>query len=145
MPIKPLSQTDSFLPLNTVPDWLLRIDVLRSLRLHKRLAIIIALVTLALGSAFYARHRPTYDATSVVYVSPNFPATFSSSQEQQYPYDSFIEEQVHSVEGFNVLADALRGLKPGVWQFPGETLESAVDRLQKSLVVKRDGLSYQVM
>ncbi len=145
MPIKPLSQTDSFLPLNTVPDWLLRIDVLRSLRLHKRLAIIIALVTLALGSAFYARHRPTYDATSVVYVSPNFPATFSTSQEQEYPYDSFIEEQVHSVAGFNVLADALRGLAPGVWQFPGETLESAVDRLQKSLVVKRDGLSYQVM
>ncbi len=144
MPIKPLSQTDSFLPLTTVPDWLLRIDVLRSLRLHKRLAIVIALVTLALGAAFYARHRPTYEATSVVYVSPNFPATFSTSQEQEYPYDSFIEEQVHSVAGFNVLSDALRGLKPGVWQYPEETLESAVDRLQNSLLVKRDGLSYQV-
>ena len=96
------------------------------------------------GVTFRARHRPTFEATSVVYVSPNFPATLKASEEQDYPYDSYIEEQVHSVAGYNVLTDALRKLKPGVWRFPGESLESAVDRLQHSLTVKRDGLSYQV-
>ena len=80
----------------------------------------------------------------MVYVSPNFPATLKASEEQDYPYDSYIEEQVHSVAGYNVLTDALRKLEPGVWRFPGESLESAVDRLQHSLTVKRDGLSYQV-
>ena len=68
-----------------------------------------------------------------------------TSQEQEYPYDSFIEEQVHSVTRFNVLSEALRRLNPGVWRYPGETAESAVDRLQHLLTVKRDGLSYQVM
>src|SRR5208282_2637149 len=104
------------------------------------LATLIALSVIGLGLAFWARHRPTYEASSVVYVSPNFPATFSTSQEQEYPYDSFIEEQIHSVAGYNVLTDALRRLKPGVWQYPGETVESAVDRLQHLLTVKRDGL-----
>ena len=86
-----------------------------------------------------------YEASSVVYVSPNFPATLAASEEQEYPYDSYIEEQVHSVTRYNVLSEALRKLKPGVWQFPGEALESAVDRLQHLLTVKRDGLSYQVL
>ena len=144
MPIKQLSQSGSFLPVTSTPDWILRIDVVRSLRLHKMLAALIALFTLGLGTVFLARHQPTYEATSVVYVSPNFPATFSTSQEQEYPYDSFIEEQVHSVTGYNVLMDALRKLKPGIWQYPGETVESAADRLQRLLTAKRDGLSYQV-
>jgi succinoglycan biosynthesis transport protein ExoP len=144
MHIKQLGQSESSLPVTSTPDWMSRIDVVRSFRLHKMLATLTALLTLGLGVAFLARHHPTYEATSVVYVSPNFPATLSASQEQEYPYDSFIEEQVHSVAGYNVLADALRRLKPGVWRYPGETAESAVDRLQGLLTVKRDGLSYQV-
>ena len=144
MPIKQLSQSKSFVPGNTLPGWISRIDVLRSLRLHKVLATAIVLSTVTLGLAFRARHQPTYLATSVVYVSPNFPATLKVSEEQEYPYDSFIEEQVHSVSGFNVLVDAIKRLPPGVWQFPGESLESAADRLQHLLTVKRDGFSYQV-
>jgi polysaccharide biosynthesis transport protein len=117
---------------------------MRSLRLHKMLATLIALLVISAGVTFRARHRPTFEATSVVYVSPNFPATLKASEEQDYPYDSYIEEQVHSVAGYNVLTDALRKLEPGAWRFPRESQESAVDRLQHRLTVKRDGLSYQV-
>jgi uncharacterized protein involved in exopolysaccharide biosynthesis/Mrp family chromosome partitioning ATPase len=117
---------------------------MRSLRLHKMLATLIALFVIGVGVTLRARHHPTFEATSIVYVSPNFPATFKASEEQEYPYDSFIEEQVHSVAGYNVLTEALRRLKPGVWQFPGESLQSAVNRLQHILTVKRDGMSYQV-
>jgi polysaccharide biosynthesis transport protein len=117
---------------------------MRSLRLHKMLSTLIALLVVSVGVTFRARHRPTFEATSVVYVSPNFPATLKASEEQDYPYDSYVEEQVHSVAGYNVLTDALSKLEPGVWRFPGESLESAVDRLQHRLTVKRDGLSYQV-
>lgn len=144
MHIKQLGQSEPSLPTTSAPDWLSRIDIMRSLRLHRMLATLIALSLIGLGLAFRARHSPTYEASSVVYVSPNFPATLATSQEQEYPYDSFIEEQVHSVAGYNVLADALRNLRPGVWQYPGETRESAIDRLQHLLTVKRDGLSYQV-
>lgn len=116
----------------------------RSLRLHKMAATLITLLTLGLGVALAVRHRAMYEATSVVYVSPNFHATLVTNQEQEYPYDSYIEEQVHSVTKYNVLVDAIGKLKAGVWQAPGESLESAVDRLQHSLNVRRDGQSYQV-
>jgi len=107
-------------------------------------ATLITLLTLGLGVALAVRHRAMYEATSVVYVSPNFHATLVTNQEQEYPYDSYIEEQVHSVTKYNVLVDAIGKLKAGVWQAPGESLESAVDRLQHSLNVRRDGQSYQV-
>jgi polysaccharide biosynthesis transport protein len=145
MHIKQLGQSNPSLPSPSAPDWMARIDVMRSLRLHKMLATLIALLIIGLGGALLARYRPTFEATSVVYVSPNFPATLKASEEQDYPYDSYIEEQVHSIKSYNVLSDALRQIKPGVWQFPGETLESAVDRLQHVLSVKRDGFSYQVL
>jgi polysaccharide biosynthesis transport protein len=145
MQIKQISQSESSSPPSSTPDWVLRIDILRSLRLHKMLATLIALSTIGLGIAAKARHHPTFEATSVVYVSPNFPATLAASQEQEYPYDSYIEEQVHSVTQYNVLSEALSKLKPGIWQFPGERLESAIDRLQRLVTVKRDGLSYQVL
>ena len=145
MHIKQLGQSKPSVSSSIAPDWTARIDVMRSLRLHRMLATVIALTIVGLGIALVARHRPTFEATSVVYVSPNFPATLKVEEEQQYPYDSYIEEQVHSITGYNVLANALRTLKPGVWQFPDETLQSAVDRLQRMLIVKREGLSYQVL
>jgi succinoglycan biosynthesis transport protein ExoP len=145
MHIKQLGQSKPSLPSPPAPDWMARIDVIRSLRLHKMLASVITLLITGLGAAFVARHRPTFEATSVIYVSPNFPATLKASEETDYPYDSYIEEQVHSVKGYNVLANALRTLKPGVWQAPGESLASAVERMQHMLTVKRDGLSYQVL
>ncbi len=143
MHIKNFSPSQPSQPLAPV-DWRSRIDVARSLRLHKMTATLITLVTLGLGVALAVRHRAKYEATSVVYVSPNFHATLVTTQEQEYPYDSYIEEQVHSVTKYNVLVDAIGKLKPGVWQAPGESLESAVDRLQNSLTVQRDGQSYQV-
>jgi polysaccharide biosynthesis transport protein len=143
MHIKNFSQSQPSQPLAPV-DWRSRIDVPRSLRLHKMTATLITLLTLGLGVALAVRHRAKYEATSVVYVSPNFHATLVTNQEQEYPYDSYIEEQVHSVTKYNVLVDAIGKLKPGVWQAPGESIESAVDRLQNSLRVARDGQSYQV-
>jgi polysaccharide biosynthesis transport protein len=144
MHIKNFSQSQPSQPPTASLDWRSRIDVLRSLRLHKMAATLITLLTLGLGVALAVRHRAQFEATSVVYVSPNFHATLVANQEQEYPYDSYIEEQVHSVTKYNVLVDAVGKLKPGAWQAPGESLESAVDRLQHSLNVRRDGQSYQV-
>ena len=144
MHIKNYSQSQPSQPPAASLDWRSRIDVPRSLRLHKMAATLITLLTLGLGVALAVRHRAMYEATSVVYVSPNFHATLVTNQEQEYPYDSYIEEQVHSVTKYNVLVDAIGKLKPGVWQAPGESPESAIDRLQHNLNVRRDGQSYQV-
>jgi polysaccharide biosynthesis transport protein len=119
-------------------------DILRSLRIHGLAAAVVTLLTLGLGLAVLIRNRPTYVATSVVYVSPTFPATLNPEQEQQYPYDSYVAEQAHSVTRYDVLADALRQLKPGLVQSPGESEAVAVARLQNRLRVERFGLTYQV-
>jgi succinoglycan biosynthesis transport protein ExoP len=144
MNIKPLSQSEGPQSISALPAWFARIDILQSLQLHKMLATLVALGTLGLGFAMLARHHSTFKATSVVYVSPNFPASLVTNQEQEYHYDSYIEEQLHLVKRYAVISGAVRKLNPGVWQHPGENLDSAVERLQNSLTVKRDGQSYQV-
>jgi uncharacterized protein involved in exopolysaccharide biosynthesis len=105
MPIKQLSQSE---PSSAGPQtWMSRIDVLQSLRVHKLLATVIALATMGLGLAIMLRRHPTFEATSVIYVSPNFHATLATNQEQEYPYDSFVEEQVHG-NRYNVLAEGIK-------------------------------------
>jgi polysaccharide biosynthesis transport protein len=121
-----------------------KISVARSLKSHAFIASAVALATLGLGAAVLSRHTGYYEATSVIYVSPTFPATLTTDHEQERPYESFIEEQAHTITRYDVMAEALRRLKPGVWQVPGESEESAVERLQQSLNAKRDGLTYQV-
>ena len=123
---------------------MLRINVLRSLQLHKVTAAVTAVVVLGLGLAFLLRGGATYEASSTLYVSPTFPATLHVDQEHVYPYDSYVQEQVQAIVNYDVIAEALKHLPPGVWRFPGETEQSAVERLQRSLEVKRIGTTYEV-
>ena len=88
-----------------------------------------------------ARH---ISATSIIYVSPNFPKTLTDDREQQYQYETYIQEEIHSVTRYDVIADAIKKLPPGTWQFPGESEESAVNRLQGSLEIDRIANTYQV-
>jgi polysaccharide biosynthesis transport protein len=122
----------------------LRINVLRSLRLHPVTAAVVAIMVLGLGLAFLLRSGAWYETTSVIYVSPTFPATLHSDREQDYPYDSYVQEQVQALTNYDVIADAIRSLPLGVWQAPGESEQSAVERLQRMLEVKHIGITYQV-
>ena len=121
-----------------------KINVIRSVKIHAITASLVALVTCGLGLAVILRHHLSYGATSVIYVSPNFPKTLTDDREQQYQYESYIQEEIHSVTRYDVIADALRKLPQGTWQRPGESEQSAVERLQKSLDIDRVGTTYQV-
>ena len=138
------SGLDSASPEPQKPGILSKINIWRSLKSHAFIATAVALATLGLGAAVLSRHTAYYEATSVIYVSPTFPATLTTDNEQDRPYDSYIEEQAHTITRYDVMAEALHRLKPGMWQVPGESEESAVERLQKSLTAKRDGVTYQV-
>ena len=131
-------------PRPSAPASAIRINVLRSLKIHAITASLIALVTCGLGLAVLLRHRPTFSATSIIYVSPNFPKTLTDDREQQYQYETYIQEEIHSVTRYDVIADAIKKLPPGTWQFPGESEESAVNRLQGSLEIDRIANTYQV-
>lgn len=133
LPLRPTSQNASI--------W---VRVTRSLRFHWFAAVLVSLVLLGLSAAFLVHHKPTFSAKSLVYVSPTFPKTLNDDPETAYPYDSYMDQQVHSVTRYDVLADAIRSLPQGVWQNRGESEQSAVARLQRELVVNRLGTTYQI-
>jgi Mrp family chromosome partitioning ATPase len=132
-PLRPASRTSPF-----------RINIFRSLRLHKVSAIAVTLTILSLGLAVVARHKPYYAASATVYVSPTQPKTLIEDRELDRPYESYVQEVVHDVTQYEILAEAIRKMPAGLWQGPNESERSAVARLQHSLDVARIGTTYQV-
>ena len=51
MHIKQLGQSEPSSAAASTPDWVIRIDIMRSLRLHKMLATLIALLAIGVGIA----------------------------------------------------------------------------------------------
>jgi uncharacterized protein involved in exopolysaccharide biosynthesis/Mrp family chromosome partitioning ATPase len=132
-PLRPTGQTSAF-----------RINILRSLRLHPVTSILVALLTLGLGLAVVARHKPTYYSAASIYVSPTVPKTLVEDRELDRPYETYVQETIHAINRYDVLAEAIRKLPPGTWLYPGESEQSGVTRLQHSLEIARIGGSYQV-
>lgn len=122
----------------------IKINVLKSLKIHKVTAILVALVTLGLGLAVILRHHDIYSATSILYVSPNPHTTLTEDREQEYPYETYIQQQVHAVTRYDVMAAALHKLPQGTWQHKDESEQSAIERMQKALEISRIGMTYQV-
>src|SRR6202008_1728599 len=122
----------------------IRINVLRSIKIHAITASLIAIVTFGRGLAVPLRHKHTYSATAIIYVSPNFPKTLTDDREQQYQYETYIQQEIHSVTRYDVMVDAIKRLPPGTWRLPGEPEQIAVARLQGSLDIARIGATYEV-
>jgi succinoglycan biosynthesis transport protein ExoP len=132
-PLRPASRTSPF-----------RINVLSSLRLHPVTSLLVALLVLGLGLAVIAKKKPTYVAASIIYVSPTPIKTLVEDRELDRPYESYIQETVHAIDRYDILAEAIRRMPPGTWKFPGESERSAVTRLQGSLGIARVEKTYQV-
>ncbi|WP_263354821.1 GumC family protein [Acidicapsa acidisoli] len=132
-PLRPASRTSPF-----------RINVLNSLRLHPVSSLLVTLLVLGLGLAVIAKHKPTYSASSTIYVSPTPIKTLVDDRELERPYEGYIQETVHAINRYDILAEAIRRMPPGTWQFPGETEHSAVLRLQGALGIERIERTYQV-
>ncbi len=132
-PLRPASRTSPF-----------RINVLKSLRQHPVTSIMVALLVLGLGLAFVARHKANFVAASSIYVSPTPIKTLTEDRELDRPYESYVQQTVHAINRYDVLAEAIRKMPPGIWLYPGETEHSGVQRLQQSLNIGRIGTTYQV-
>ncbi len=129
---------------------LFRLDLLRSLRMHRRLAIGFALAGVILAVIYVAGYWSVYTAQSLVYIQPT-PSAVLEQAPMHWPYnydpatyDSYIQQQMLSMTRPDVLAGAVKKLDPGVWQQSDESVESAADRLKGSVEVARVGTSYQV-
>jgi polysaccharide biosynthesis transport protein len=132
-PLRPASRVSPF-----------RINVLKSVRTHKTTCFLVALLVLGVGLAVVARHKATWVSDSYIYVSPTPINTLVADRELDRPYESYVQETVHAIDRYDILADAIRKMPPGLWQLPGESEHSAVQRLQKALDISRVGTTYQV-
>lgn len=135
------------LPPPTVEPRKRPLDIANSLRRHRKLAIWTMLIALLVTGVFVVlRAGTTYTATSYVYVSPTFPSTLASDEnkEQDRPYEEYIADEAQTVTRYDILATALQRLAPGTWQEPGESIGSAVNRLQHSLDIDRVGSTFQI-
>ena len=85
------------------------LDLLLILKKHLRLAGLVCLGVLVVGLlAVHHFVKPLYGATSVVYVSPNFPSELPGDQgEHTRTYDAFVEQQVKAVTRYETLLAAL--------------------------------------
>jgi capsular polysaccharide biosynthesis protein len=125
---------------------LFRIDLRRSLQIHRPLALSIAIVGTLLAVAYFLRSWPTYRAESLIYVQPS-PFKVLDVGTQRLPadsaaYESYLAQQVVNVTRADVLAAALHKLKPGEFQLSGESDQTAADRLSHIIQATRTG-SYQ--
>jgi polysaccharide biosynthesis transport protein len=120
-------------------------DLLLTLRRHLKLLLLVVLGVLVAGAvALHYYLKPVYSVSSIVYVSPVFPAELTQNLgEHTRTYDAFVEQQVKSVTRYETLLSALR-MNPGLWQHAGESEQDAIARLQTDLIVAQVGHSYEV-
>jgi Mrp family chromosome partitioning ATPase len=133
----------------TDPNQFFHFDLLRSLQLHRRLAIGIFAAFVLMAVAYTVRGWNNYTAQALVYIQPAPPRLMDNGPTNRWPYDantyeSYIQQQMHDVTRPDVLVDALHKLPNGSWQQRGESDQSAADRLGRAIEVTRISTGYQV-
>jgi succinoglycan biosynthesis transport protein ExoP len=124
-----------------------QLDLMRSLQLHRRLALSIAAVGLVLGLIYYFSMAPVYMAQCLVYVQPAPPSVIQQGYASRWPYDSvtydsYIQQQVGNAMREDVLTSALKKLGDA-GRKPNESDEDALNGLRRQLSVARVGQTYQ--
>jgi uncharacterized protein involved in exopolysaccharide biosynthesis len=125
----------------------MRLDVMRSLRKRPKLALWSGAAVFLLVFVFGLLRRPAYEAQSLIYIEPLASKVLSDGTSGSYDagrYDSYFQQQMQTALRPDILASAIDALPPFAWRRGGESMQSAVTRLQKSLKVERVLTSYQL-
>jgi polysaccharide biosynthesis transport protein len=127
------------------------INISRSLRRHKGLAIATLLLVILAGLPFaWIRGTAKYSATAVIYVSPRFVANLQDGKEIDLQSDSqyheYIQQSAKTINRFDIVEEALKKMGPASsgWVEPGEKLDHAAERLQYALDIKPVPDTYQI-
>ena len=122
-------------------------QIARSLRMHRGLAISVTAFMCALFVAFGLSRHPQYEAHSLLYVQPITTKPVTDTTGGFYDpsrYDSYIQQQLQTIIRRDILSESLKKLPVGTWQWPGESEQSAVARLQSGLKAERVFGSYEI-
>ena len=124
-----------------------RLDLRRSVQLHRGMVLAFALAGLLLGLAYYLLTWKVYLAKSVIYVQPApFTAPQQDGSASRWPFDNntyetYIAQQMLNASRDNVLTAALDKLGHGKWWGTDESEQGAVERLRGKIEVTREGAS----
>ena len=125
----------------------LRGEILRSFKMHKKLAILVGgAIFLFLFSTGFQR-KPYYQTSSLIYVQPAKAKLITDPTGGTYDptrYDTYIQQQLQTIIRSDILSDALKSVPPGMWTRPGESEQTAIARLQHDIKVEREMGSYQL-
>jgi uncharacterized protein involved in exopolysaccharide biosynthesis len=139
-------------PVGNGSQAVFRLDLVRSLQLHRKLALGFAIAGAVLGVAYWFYVGQVYQAESIVYIQPSPPRVMpqgpSWPYSQRWPYDSntyesYITQQMQNVTRADVLAGAVHKLQSSSWLKNGESDQAAADRLKSAIKVTRQATSYQ--
>ncbi len=122
-------------------------QIMRSIRMHPRLAAGVAAVVFGLLAGYGLTRRPVYTAESRVYEEPaapklmgdGLPGAFDANQ-----YDSYLQQQMQVVVRPDVLSAALATLPAATWRELGPNEQAAAASLAGQLKVARVTTSYQL-
>ncbi len=122
-------------------------DLLRSIRMHPVLALSVALVSFALLLLHALTMRPVYESGAVISEQPesavlpagNLIAAFDSAR-----YDSFLQEQIQTMQRPDTIGAALNKLPPDTWIEYGSSPQAATEGVLAHLKVGRISTSYQI-
>jgi uncharacterized protein involved in exopolysaccharide biosynthesis len=107
----------------------------------------VAVAVFVLIFGFGLTRKPMYSAESLTYIEPLASKVLSDGTSGTYDpsrYDSYLQQQMQTAVRPDILEAAIGKLPRFVWQRPGESMQSAVARLQHSLKVERVSTSYQL-
>ena len=124
-----------------------RLHVMRSIRMRPVLAGSVAAVVFVLLIAYALARKPAYTAESLIYVEPLEVRVLTDGSSSGYDpsrYDSYLQQQVQTVERADTLEAAVAKIPAGVWGPPGEPIAAAARRLLSSLKVDRVLNSYEL-
>ncbi|ADW68914.1 GumC family protein [Granulicella tundricola] len=122
-------------------------ELMRSLRMRPRLAAWVAVAVFVIVVGFALSRKSIYSAQSLTYVEPQTAKVLGDTSTGAFDagrYDSYLQQQMQTAIRPDILTAALKRLPVGAFQFPHESDQSAVARLQKQLKVERVLNSYQL-
>jgi uncharacterized protein involved in exopolysaccharide biosynthesis len=130
-----------------VPIKNIDLDMARSLRMHRTVAIAVAVAVFLCLFGFGLSRRPYYSASSLIYVQPLKSKAITDTSDDAYDaqrYETYLQQQFQTIVRPDVLRDALSKPAARSWRLPGETMDSAVARLQHALKIERVEQSYEL-
>lgn len=130
---------------NSPQGQLPNVDLVGSLKRHWLISLSVLLALLGCGGFVLSKKaKPTYEAHSLVYISPRFPKILANDNEVDLPYDSYFADQIQKPTRYDIIEDAITQLPYAVRHLSGPALPYEIQVLQHTLEIKRIGSTYEM-